>query len=164
MAMPDALKLARLSHLLSSVPGQYTEVVHLDLAALQENPDVQEAIQLDRLGVLGALPPGATNLLDGLVAASRQEGEDLIVIMDGSLDIESLFQVAEAFGISLGGPKAESYRDHQVWDIDLLGLKLAIGGADASTSVSSSSVTASGGSAVDLVKGALDSSTASGPS
>jgi len=155
--MPDAAELARLSHLLSSVPAQYVRAIHLDLAALRENPDVQEAIQLDRLGVLGALPPGATNLLDGLLVASLEEGEGLIVIMDGTLDIESLFQVAQAFGISLGGPKAESYRDHQVWDIDLLGLKLAIGGVDASTSVSSSGLTTGGGSAVDLVKRALDS-------
>ena len=163
MPMPDADKLARLSHLLSGIPAQYTQAIHLDLAALLENPGVQNAIKLDSLGILGALPPGATNLLDGLVMASREQGEGLIVIMDGSLDIESLFQVAQAFGLSLGGPKAEPYRDHQVWDIDLLGLKLAIGGVDGSTSVSSSGSTTDGVSAVDLVKGALDSFDGLGP-
>ena len=157
MPMPDAEKLARLSHLLSPVPAQYAQVLHLDLAALRENPAVQEAIPLERLGILGALPPGAANLLDGLVVANREEGEDLIVILDGPVDIASLIQVAGAFGISLACPKAESYRDHQVWDIDLLGLKLAIGGVDGSTSVSAPGSTAGGSSAVDLVKGALDS-------
>ena len=155
--MPDAVKLARLSHLLSPVPAGYPQAFHLDLAALRENPDVREAIQLERLGVLGALPPGGANLLDGLVAASRKGGEDLIVILDGPLDIASLIQVAGAFGISVVGPKAESYREHQVWDIDILGVKLAIGGVDGSTSVSSPGSTTGGGSAVDLVKGALDS-------
>ena len=155
--MPDAVKLARLSHLLSPVPAGYPQAFHLDLAALRENSDVQEAIQLERLGVLGALPPGGANLLDGLVAASRSGGEDLIVILDGPLDIASLIQVAGAFGISVVGPKAESYREHQVWDIDILGVKLAIGGVDGSTSVSSPGSTTGGGSAVDLVKGALDS-------
>ena len=163
MPMPDAVKLARLSHLLSLVPAQYTQALHLDMAALRENPDVQQAIQLERLGILGALPPGAANLLDGLVVASREEGEDLIVILDGPLDIASLFQVAAAFGISLGAPEAESYRDHQLWDINLLGQKLAIGGVDGSTSVSSSGSTTGGGSAVDLVKGALDSFDGLGP-
>lgn len=163
MPMPDPEKLARLSQLLSGVPTQYTQALHLDLAALLENPDVQEAIKLDSLGILGALPPGATNLLDGLVMASRDDGEGLIVIMDGTLDIESLFQVAQAFGISVGGPKAEAYRDHQVWDIDLLGQKLAIGGVDGSTSVSSSGSTTDDVSAVDLVRGALDSFDGLGP-
>ena len=157
MPMPDAGKLARLSHLLSTVPAQYTRALHLDLAALVKNPDVQEAIKLDKLGVMGALPPGATDLLQGLVVASEEDDEGLIVIMDGTLDVESLFQVAEAFGISLGGPSAEPYRDHQIWDIDLLGLKLAMGGVDGTTSVSASGATPGGGSAVDLVKGALDS-------
>ena len=157
MPMPDALKLARLSHLLSPVPARYPQAFHVDLAALRENSDIQEAIQLERLGVLGALPPGAANLLNGLVAANREEGEDLIVILDGPLDIASLIQVAGAFGISVGGPKAESYREHQVWDIYIFGVKLAIGGVDVSTSVSSPGSTIGGGSAVDLVKGALDS-------
>ena len=163
MPMPDAVKLARLSHLLSPVPAQYAQAIHLDLAALRENPDIEEAIQLDQLGVLSALPPGADDLLDGLMVASREEGEGLIVIMDGTLDVEGLFQVAQAFGISLGGPKPESYRDHQIWDIDLLGLKLAIGGVDGSTSVSSTGSTTGGGSAIDLVKGALDSFDGLGP-
>lgn len=157
MPMPDAEKLARLSQLLSGVPAQYTQALHFDLAALLDNPDVQEAIKLDSLGIMGALPPGTSNVLDGLVLASRDDGEGLIVIMDGNLDIESLFQVAQAFGISLGGPKAQAYRDHQIWDIDILGQKLAIGGVDGSTSVSSTGSSAGGVSAVDLVKGALDS-------
>ena len=122
MPTSDAVKLARLSHGLSPVPAQYAQALHLDLAALREHPDVQAAHPVGEPGGTGRLPPSAAKLLDSLVVASRDGGEGLIVILDGPVDIASLIQVAGAAGITLGGTKAESHRDHRVCDIDFLGV------------------------------------------
>ena len=129
----------------------------LDLNAMRESPQIQQALQLDSLGPLRALPPGVTGILDGLLVAKEEGSQALIVVMDGPLDVESIFQVAGAFGISVGAPEPEPYRDHQVWSIDLLSIELALSAADGSTTVSSSGAPEGGASAVDLVKRGLDS-------
>ena len=153
---PDPDRLAKLSHLLSLVPGEYNSAIFLDARALESSPVLRGALSLDTLGLQGALPSAATGLIDRLVLATGEGGQGAFTVLDGAFDVEALLQVATGFGLSLGGPEPEAYRDHQVWSVEIFGLTLAVGEADDSTVVFSSGSPLGGTPAVEVVENALD--------
>ena len=95
--------------------------------------------------------------LDGVGVVAGPDGKGSLAVLDGSIDVESLLQLAGGFGIALGGPEPEAYRDHRVWNIDVFGLTVAVGEADVTTVVLSSGLVSENVSSLDLVKGSLDS-------
>ena len=153
---PDPEGLARLTRLFSSVPGSHSTAVFIDIQALENSLLLREAVNLEELGLQGIWPTVATGLLDGLAVAASASGHDAITVLDGSIDVEALLQLAGGFGISVGEPKSETYRDHRIWSLDVFGIGLAVGEADANTVVMTSDSFAGGAPALELVKGSLD--------
>lgn len=154
---PDQGKLENLSRLLSLVPGDYTSAVFVDINALEESPLLRNAIDLEELGVPAIISSGGTGLLDRVGVASQARGREPITLLQGEVDVESMLQLAGGFGLSLGAPQAEDYRGHQVWNIEVFGLTLAVGQADPNTVVFSSGSSADGPTAIEIVKSSLDS-------
>ena len=154
---PDSEQLARLSHVLSIVPESYSSVVYFDLKALASSPLLTKAIDVEAMGLQGAVPAAALILLDGLGVATDRGGDGLITVLEGPFDIDSLVQVASGFGLSIGGPKPKDYREHSVWSLEILSLSLAAGTIDKNTTVFASGSPTGGATAEELVKGALDS-------
>ena len=154
---PDPERLAELSRLFTFVPEDFNSAVVMDIQALEESPLLRDAVSLDALGLQGMLPIEATRLLDVLGLALGESGKGAITLMSGPLDVESLLRLAGGFGISLGGPEPQAYRDHRVWSVDVFGISLAVGEANPTTVVLSSGSPGDGTPALDLVKGSLDS-------
>ena len=154
---PDPDRLAKLSSWLSLVPGDFTAAVFVDVEAVTSNAQLQSTFDMESLGVPAIVPLGVTNLLDMVGVASGPEGHGSLAVLDGSIDVGSLLQLAGGFGISVGQPKPELYRDHRLWNIDVFGLSLAVGEVDPATVVLSSGSSSSGVSALDLVQSSLDS-------
>jgi hypothetical protein len=153
---PDPNRLAKLSHLLSVVPGDYKSAIFMDAQALESSPALQETLSPESLGLAGVLPSAATGLVSRLVLATGEGGQGAFTVLDGSFDVAALLDVASGFGISVGSPEPEAYRDHRVWSMDVFGLTLAVGEADDSTVIFASGSTLGGAPAVELVEGALD--------
>jgi hypothetical protein len=128
----------------------------MDARALESSPTLQETLSLETLGLGGALPSAATGLIDRLVLATDEGGQGAFTVLDGEFDVEALLGVAAGFGLSVGSPEPEAYRDHQVWSMEVFGLTLSVGEADDSTVVFATGSPLGGAPAVDLVKGALD--------
>jgi len=154
---PDQGQLESLSTLLSLVPGDYTSAVLVDINALEGSTLLRDAIDLEELGVPAIISTTGTGLLDRVGVASRASGREPITVLQGQIDIESLLQLAGGLGLSFGTPEAEDYRGHQVWNISVFGLTLAVGQADAKYVVFSSGSPAGGPTALELVKASLDS-------
>jgi hypothetical protein len=153
---PDPDRLAKLTHLLSVVPSGYSTAIFMDVQALESNPALKETLSLESLGLAGMLPSAATSFVSRLVLATGEGGQGAFTVLEGSFDVEALLDVASGFGISIGSPEPETYRDHRVWSMDVFGLTLAVGEADDSTVVFASGSPLGGAPAVELVKGALD--------
>lgn len=125
---------------------------------METNPILQDAVNsLEGLGLRGILPAAATSLLDGLGVVAGNNGQGPITLLDGEVDVESLLNLAGGFGLSIGGVESQIYRDHKIWGLDVLGLTLAIGEADATTFVITLGSPIGGPPALELVKSALDS-------
>lgn len=154
---PDPHRLAKLSRLLSLVPAYFGTAVFVDVRALEASTLLDSEFDLEGLGLPSIVPTAATNLLDGLGVVAGPQGGGSLAVLEGPIDVESLLQLAGGFGFGLGAPEPETYRDHRVWNIDVLGLILAVGEADATTVVLSSGLSSENVSYLDLVKDSLDS-------
>ena len=154
---PDPDRLAKLSRLLTLVPGNFTAALFVDVEAVASSTLLQSNFDLGGLGLPAIVPTRTTELLDTLGVATAPEGEGSLAVLDGSIDVGSLLQLASGFGISVGAPKPELYRNHRLWNIDVFDFSLAVGEADSTIVVLSSGSFSSGVSALDLVKGSLDS-------
>ena len=154
---PDPDRLAKLSRLLTLVPADFGTAVFVDVQAIKDSPLLQSEFDMAELGLPAIVSSTATNLLNGVGVVEGPEGEGTLAVLDGPIDVESLLQLAGGFGFALGAPEPEPYRDHRVWNIDVLGLILAVGEADANTAVFSSGLNAENVYPLDLVKGSLDS-------
>ena len=154
---PDPDRVAKLSRLLSLVPANFGTAVFVDVRAMEGSPLLKSTFGLEELGVPGIVPTAVISLLDGAGVVTGPAGDGSLAVLDGSIDVESLLQLASGFGFALGGPEPEQYRDHQIWNIDAFGLTLAVGEADATTVVLSSGLFSGNVSSLDLVKGSLDS-------
>ena len=145
MPAPDPNRLAQISRLLSLVPADYHSVVALDIQGLKESPVLRGLVDSNSLGIPGIIPIDAAGLLDRVAVAVAEDRQ--ITLIQGDIDVASMLNLAGRFGLSLNLPDPEDYRGHQVWDIDILGITLALGQADATTVVLSSGSPAGGSSA-----------------
>ncbi len=156
---PDPARLAQVSELLALVPADYHTVIALDVQGLKESPVLSGLVDPDRLGIPGIIPIDATALLDRVAVAATDKGQ--ITVMQGNIGVASMLNLAGGFGFSLDIPDPEDYRGHQVWDINILGITLALGQADPTTVIFSSNHTvgaspAEGSTGVANVKQSLD--------
>jgi len=151
---PDPNRLTQVSRLLSSVPAAYHSVIALDVQGLKESPVLLGLVDSDRLGIPGIIPIDATGLLDRVAVAAAEEGQ--ITLIQGDIDVASMLKLVGGFGFSLDIPDPEDYRGHLVWDINILGITLAIGQADATTVIFSSGSPAGGPPAAANVKESMD--------
>ena len=154
LPVPDPNRLAQVSKLLSSVPANYHSVVALDIHGLKESPVLKRLVDSNALGIPGIIPIDATGLLDRVAVAVAQEGQ--ITLLQGDIDVASMLKLVAGFGLTLEIPDPEDYRGHQVWDIDILGITLALGQADATTVIFSGGASAEGPTAAVNVKATLD--------
>lgn len=152
---PNPNRLAQVSELLSLIPANYHSVIALDVQGLKESPVLSGLVDAEQLGIPGIIPIDATALLDRVAVAAT--GESQITLMQGNIDVASMLNLLGGFGFSLNIPDPEDYRGHQVWDINILGITLALGQADATTVIFSPGSHSGGPSAVANVKESLDS-------
>lgn len=150
---PDPIQLAQVSDLLASISSNYRSVVTLDVQGLEESPVLRGLVDPDRLGIPGIIPLDASAILDAVAVAATDGGQ--VTVMQGNIDIASMLNLIGGFGIPIDIPDPENYQGHQVWDIDILGITLALGQADLSTAIFSSG-SPTGRPAVAKVKESLD--------
>ena len=148
---PDPEQLARLFRLLSLALEGYSSAVVIDVLALETSFLLQESINLEAIGLQGILPTAVISLLDGIGVAASGSGQGPLMMLDGQVDVETLLQLAG------GQPKSERHRQHGVYSLDLAGLSMAVGQADATTAVLTAGSGAEGSSALERVKSSLDS-------
>ena len=154
---PDPERLAKLSRLLTLVPDNFTAVVFVEVEPMASSIQLQSEFDLQGLGLPAIVPTEATNLLDVVGVVRGPEREGSFAVLHGPIDVGSFLQLAGGFGFSVGAPEPELYREHRLWNIDIFGLTLAVGEADATTVVISSGSFSPGLSTLDLIKGSLDS-------
>jgi len=157
LPQPDPDRLATLSRLLSLVPADLGAAVFVDVRAIKTNPLLQSMFDLGGLGLPGIVPATAISLLDSVGLVVGPEGDGSLAVLDGFTEIDSLLQLAGALGLAFEEPEPEQYRSHRVWNIDVFGLTLGLGEADATTVVLSSGSISENVSSLDLVKDSLDS-------
>ena len=100
-ATPDPAQLAQLSRLLFLVPADSRGAAFLSIGASVQDPALQRALESQDLGLVSSLPPEISSLLDALVVAVPKDGQGLILILEGAIDIDSLVQWVEGFGVSV---------------------------------------------------------------
>ena len=157
LPQPDSDRLANLSRLLSLIPADFGTAVFVDVRALEAAPVLESAFDLGGIGIPGIVPPTAISLMDGVGIVPGTAGAGTLTVLDGFTEIDSLLRLTGALGFTLGEPEAELYRDHRVWNLEALGLIMAVGEADVSTVVLSSGIFSENRSLLGLVKGSLDS-------
>ena len=147
-------RLNQVSALLSAVPGSYHSVIALDVQGLKESPVLSGLLDSERLGIPALIPIDATALIERVAVAATGEGQ--ITVMKGDIDVASILKLVGGFGFSLNIPDPEDYRDHQVWDINILGVTLAVGQADPTTVIFYSGPPAAGTTSVAKIRESLD--------
>ena len=135
----------------------------MDVQRLEQSPLLRESVDLEELGLQGSFLFDAIGVFDGLAVAAGEGVQGPISVLEGDIDVAELLELAVGFGLSIGGLEPELYRDHRLWNVDVLGLTLAIGEADATTVVLSSGSLSGGAPAPDLVKASLDGFDGLGP-
>ena len=151
---PDPSRLNQVSAVLSAVPGNYHSVIALDVQGLKDNPVLSGLLDSERLGIPALIPIDATASIERVAVAATGQGQ--ITVMKGNIDVASLLKLVGGFGFTLNIPDPEDYRDHQVWDINILGVTLAVGQADPTNVIFSSGPPAAGTTAVAKIRESLD--------
>ena len=151
---PDPSSLNQISALLSAVPGSYHSVIALDVQGLKDSPVLSALLDSERLGIPSLIPIDASALIERVAVAATGEGQ--ITVMKGNIDVASILKLVGEFGFTLNIPDPEDYRDHQVWDINILGVTLAVGQANPTTVIFSSGPPAAGTTAVAKIRESLD--------
>lgn len=152
----DPERLARFSKLLSLVPESYGSAMYLDIEFLRSNVSLAKFTSLEVLGLDLALPSIATGLVNTIVVAADFQTRSVVTAFQGNFTIVAMLQVANSFGLQLkeGGP--QTYEGHNIWDIDALGVILAIAIADETTGLAASGQDATGSGAIGLAEASLD--------
>ncbi|PKB80060.1 MAG: hypothetical protein BZY88_10110 [SAR202 cluster bacterium Io17-Chloro-G9] len=131
----DPELLANLKELMALVPQEYGSAVYLNLKSLREDPALGGSITPEALGLDSALPSLVAGLVDELVIAAEFGSRRVISGFRGPFDLEQALLLAGSFGVQVLGGGAEEYGRHKVWTLDVQGVSLAMGSADATTGV-----------------------------
>ena len=152
----DPERLAQLTRLLSLVPESYGSAVYLDMKFLRSNASLATFINPEVLGLDVALPSIATGLVNSMALAADVQTRSLVTAFEGDFTIVAMLQVASSFGLQLNEGSPQTYEGHNIWDINALGVVLALAAADETTGVAASGQGATASDARALTKASLD--------
>ena len=155
---PDPEWPDRLTHLLSLIPSNHSPAIFLDVKAALADPDIRQSLDLEVLGLLDTLQPGASKSVDSAVVAFRQDGGGMVTVIRGVLDVDGLLTSAGGLGIVSPSPEPERYRGYNVRIVDVFGISLALASVDGSTLVIATGSPTGGTTGTEHLKAALDSS------
>jgi len=155
---PDPEWSDKLTHLLALIPSNHSPAIFLDVKAALADPDIRQSLDLEVLGLLDTLQPGASTSVDSAVVAFRQDGGGLVTVIRGVLDVDGLLTAAGGLGLVAPSPEPERYRGYDVRSVDVFGISLALASADGSTIVIATGSPSGGATGTEQVKAALDSS------
>jgi hypothetical protein len=155
---PDPEWSDRLTHLLSLIPSNHGPAIFLDVKAALADPDIRQSLDLEVLGLLDTLQPGASKSVDSAVVAFRQDGGGLVTVIRGVVDVDGLLTAAGGLGLVAPSPEPEKYRDYNLRSVDVFGISLALASVDGSTLVIATGSPSGGVTGTEQVKAALDSS------
>ena len=155
---PDPEWPDRLTHLLSLTPNNHSPAIFLDVKAALADPDIRQSLDLEVLGLLDTLQPGASKSVDSAVVAFRQDGGGMVTVIRGVLDVDGLLTAAGGLGLVSPSPESERYRGYNVRIVDVFGISLALASVDGSTLVIATGSPTGGTTGTEHLKAALDSS------
>ena len=155
---PDPEWPDRLTHLLSLIPSNHSPAIFLDVKAALADPDIRQSLDLEVLGLLDTLQPGASKSADSAVVAFRQDGGGMVTVIRGVLDVDGLLTAAGGLGLVSPSPEPERYRGYNVRIVDVFGISLALASVDGSTLVIATGSPTGGTTGTEHLKAALDSS------
>jgi len=155
---PDPEWPDRLTHLLSIIPSNHSPAIFLDVKAALADPDIRQSSDLEVLGLLDTLQPGASKSVDSAVVAFRQDGGGMVTVIRGVLDVDGLLTAAGGLGLVSPSPEPERYRGYNVRIVDVFGISLTLASVDGSTLVLATGSPTGGTTGTEHLKAALDSS------
>ena len=147
-----------MTHLLSLIPIDHSPAIFLDVKAVLANPGVRQSLDLEVLGLLDTLQPGASKSVDSAAVAFRQDGSGLLTVIRGVLDVDGLLTAAGGLGLVSPSPEPERHRGYDVRIVDVFGISLALASVDGSTLVIATGSPTGGTTGTEHLKAALDSS------
>jgi hypothetical protein len=127
---------------------------------VQQNPALFESrseFSLENLGLAEISSPEIDNSLESLVLSTTEDEQELIIVLNGAIDIDDLLQGLKERVITMD-TVPENYRSYQVWNSDPSGgAALSLAAVDHSTVVLARVTPAAGNSvAAARLQGALD--------
>jgi hypothetical protein len=108
------------------------------MECLRSNVALNALINPESLGLNVVSPSLATGLVDTIAVAVDFQTRSLVTPFQGDFAIADMLRLASGFGLDLNSGGPQPYEEHDVWDIDALGLVLAIAEADETTGVAAS--------------------------
>ena len=154
----DPERLTNLTSLLSLVPQEYDSAVYLDSGILRSNVLLTRSVDAQALGLSSALPSLATELVNSVAISSDSEALRIITPFEGDFRISDMIQLAGGFGLEMGQSGPESYNNHPIYEVSILGNVSALATADFTTGTGVAAIHRRGTAeeTVKLAKGALD--------
>ena len=148
---------ARLTRLLSLIPSNYSPAVFLDVQAALANTGIQESLDLEVLGLLDTLQPGASTSVDSAVVAFSRDGNGMIMVIQSSLDVGGLLAAAGGLGLVELGQEPEKHRDYDIQSVDVFDISLALASVDGSSLLIATGSPSVGATGPERIRTALDS-------
>ena len=148
---------ARLTRSLSLIPSGYSPATFLDVQAALANAGIQESLDLEVLGLLATLQPGASTSVDSAVVAFSRDGNGMIMVIQGSLDVDGLLAAAGGLGLGELGQEPEKHRDYDIQSVDVFDISLALASVDGSTLLIATGSPSVGATGPEQIRTALDS-------
>lgn len=149
---------ARLTRSLSLIPSDYSPAIFLDVQAALANAGIQESLDLEVLGLLDTLQPGASTSVDSAVVAFSRDGNGMIMVIQGTLDVDGLLAAAGGLGLVELGQEPEKHRDYDIQSVDVFDISLALASVDGSTLLIATGSPSVGATGPEQIRTALDSS------
>ena len=149
---------ARLTRSLSLIPSDYSPAIFLDVQAALANAGIKESLDLDVLGLLDTLQPGASTSVDSAVVAFSRDGNGMVMVIQGTLDVDGLLAAAGGLGLVELGLEPEKHRDYDVQSVDVFDISLALSSVDGSTLLIATGSPSVGATGPEQIRTALDSS------
>jgi hypothetical protein len=148
---------ARLTRSLSLIPSDYSPAIFLDVQAALANAGIQESLDLEVLGLLDTLQPGASTSVDSAVVAFSRDGNRMIMVIQGTLDVDGLLAAAGGLGLVELGQEPEKHRDYDIQSGDVFDISLAFASVDGSTLLIATGPPSVGATGPEQIRTALDS-------
>ncbi|PKB71154.1 MAG: hypothetical protein BZY87_07060 [SAR202 cluster bacterium Io17-Chloro-G6] len=152
----DPERLAEFTRLVALFPASYGSAMYLDMEFLRSTVTLSDSFSPEMLGLDLALPSIATGLVNSIAVAADFQSHAVLTSFQGDFTIAAMLQVANSFGLQLKEGSPQTYEGHNIWDVDALGVNLALAVADETTGVAASGQDDTGSNAIGLAKASLD--------